>query len=60
MIGIVAPINLRPMAATGVTLGDIMIALAFAAAAAAAAASTFGGGGIGACNIVALIGESWV
>ncbi len=46
--GIVAPINLRPIKATGVVPGDVVIALTFAAAAAAAAvASTFVGGGVG-------------
>jgi hypothetical protein len=44
--GIVAPINLRPMAAMGILPGDVVIALAFTATAAVAvAASTFGGGG---------------
>jgi hypothetical protein len=57
--GIIVPINLRPMAATGVLLGDVVIALAFAAAA-AAAASTFVVGGDGVRDIVALLGESWV
>ncbi len=37
--GIIAPINLRPMTATGITPGYVVIALAFAAAAAAAAAA---------------------
>ena len=45
--GIVAPIDLRPMAAAGVLLGDVVIALAFVAAAAAAVALTFAGGGGG-------------
>ncbi len=43
--GIVAPINLRPMTATGVRPVDVVIALAFAAAAVAAVASTLEGGG---------------
>ncbi len=71
MFEIVTPIDLRPMAATGVPPGDIVIALAFAvaatavaaaaaAAAAAVVASTFGGGGVGVCDIVALLGKSWV
>jgi hypothetical protein len=34
--GIVVPINLRPMSAMSVLLGDVVIALAFAMAAAAA------------------------
>ncbi len=42
---IVAPINLRPMAATGILLGDVVIALAFVVVAAAVMASTFVGGG---------------
>jgi hypothetical protein len=58
--GIVMPINLRPMTATGILPGDVVIALAFAAAAAVAAASTFVGGGVEICNIVALLRESWV
>jgi hypothetical protein len=58
--GIIAPIYLRLMAATGVPLGDVVIALAFTGAAVAAAASMFGGGGVGVCNIIALLGESWV
>ncbi len=64
MLRIVALINLRPMTATGVLPGDVMIVLAFAAAAAvvagAAVASTFVGGGVRICNIVVLLGESWV
>ncbi len=44
MFGIVAPIGLRPMTATGILLGDIVIALAFAVAAAAAALTFVGGG----------------
>ncbi len=56
--GIIAPIDLRPMAETGILLGDVVIALVFAAA--VAAASTFVGGGDGVCDIVALLGESWV
>jgi hypothetical protein len=59
MFGIIAPINLRMMAATGVPLGDVVIALKFAAAA-AAVASTFGGGRVGVCDIVVLLGESLV
>ncbi len=43
---------------TGILPGDVVIALALAAA--AAAASTFIGGGVGICNIVALLGESWI
>ncbi len=44
------PINLRPMTATGILPGDVVISLAFTAAAAAAAvavvaALTFVGGG---------------
>ncbi len=57
---IIAPIDLRPMAATGVPLGDVVIALTFAEAAMAAMASTFGGGGVGFYDIVALLRESWV
>jgi hypothetical protein len=60
MFGIVTLIDLRLMAATGIPPGDIVIAFAFVAAAAAAAASIFGGGGAGVCDIVALLGESWV
>ncbi len=45
---------------TGILPGDIIIVLAFAAAAAVAAASTFVGGGVGICNIVVSLGESWV
>ncbi len=37
--GIIAPINLRPMTATGVLPGDVVIALAFVAVAAATAAA---------------------
>ncbi len=58
--GTVAPVNLRPMTATGIPPGDIVIVLAFVVAAAAAAATTFVGGGVVICNIVALLGESWV
>jgi hypothetical protein len=58
--GIIAPIDLRPMAATGILPGDVVIALAFAAVAAAVAASMFVGGGDGVRDIVALLGESWV
>jgi hypothetical protein len=58
--GIIAPINLRPMASTVVPLGDVVIVLIFAAAAAAAVALTLGGGGGGVCNILALLRESWV
>ncbi len=57
---IVAPIDLRPMTVTGILPGDIVNALTFVAMAAAAAALTFVGGGVGICNIVALLGESWV
>ncbi len=46
------------MAAIGVLPGDKGIALAFTAI--AAAASTFVGGGDKVCDIVALLGESWV
>jgi hypothetical protein len=46
MFGIVTPINLRPMTATGILPGDVMIALAFAAATVAVAvAFMFVGGG---------------
>ncbi len=58
--GIVVPIDLRPMTATGILPGDVVIVLAFAAAAAVAVASTFVGGGDGVCNMVVLLGESWV
>jgi hypothetical protein len=52
--GIVAPINLRPMTATGVPPVDAVIALAFVVAAVAAvAASAFVGGRVGICDIVA-------
>jgi hypothetical protein len=57
---IVTQIDLRLMAATGRLLRDVLIALAFAAAAAVAAAPAFGGGEVGVCNIVALLGVSWV
>ncbi len=60
MFGIILPINLRPMTATGIPPGDIMIALVFAVAAAVAAAATFVGGGVGIRDILALLGESWV
>ena len=46
------------MAAIGIPPGDKGIALAFVAI--AVVASTFVGGGDGVCNIVALLGESWV
>ncbi len=36
--GIIMPIDLRPMTATGIPPGDVVIALAFAAAVVAAAA----------------------
>jgi hypothetical protein len=52
---IIAPIDLRSMAAMGVPPGDVLIALTFPVA-----ASTFGGGGVGVCDIVALLGESLV
>ncbi len=58
--GIIMPINLRPIPATGVPPGGIVIVLAFVAAVAAAAASTFEGGGVGVCYILASLGESWV
>ncbi len=62
--GIIVPINLRPMAATGILPGDVVIALAFAVAAAVAvvavAASTIVGGGVGVRDIRASLGESWV
>ncbi len=56
---IIAPINLRPMAVTGILPGDIVIALAFAAAAAAAAAaaSTFVGGGDRVRDIIASLSD---
>ncbi len=57
--GIIMPINLRPMAATGILPGDVVIALVFAAVA-AAAALTFVGGGDGVCNTIESLGESWV
>ncbi len=60
LFGIVTPIDLRPMTATGILPGDVVIALAFAAAAAAVVALLFVGGGVGICNIVALLKESWV
>ncbi len=58
--GIVVRINLWPMAETGVPPRDAVIALMFAAAMVGVAASTFGGGGVGVCNNIALLGESWV
>ncbi len=59
--GIITQIDLRPMTATGILPGDVVIALLFVAAAAAAAALTlFIGGGVGICDIVASLGESWV
>jgi hypothetical protein len=58
--GIVAPIDLRPMAVMGIPPGDVVIALAIVEAVAVAAALTFAGGGVGVCNIIALLGESWV
>ncbi len=59
--GIVTPIVLRLMTATGIPPQDIVIALAFAVAAVAAAvASTLVGGGVRICDIIALLGESWV
>ncbi len=58
-IRIVALIDLRPVAATGIPLGDVVIVLAFVVAA-AAVASTFVGEGVGICSIVALLRESWV
>jgi hypothetical protein len=45
MFGIVMLINLRPMTATGVLLGDVVIVLVFMVAAAAAVALTFVGVG---------------
>jgi hypothetical protein len=62
------PLTILPVAATGVPPGVLVFALAFVAVAAAAAvaavaaaaASMFGGGGVGVCNIIALLGESWV
>ncbi len=54
------PINLRSMAAMGVLPGDVVIAHPFVAAAVVAAASMFGGGGVGVCDTVALLGESWI
>ncbi len=61
MFRIVAPVNLRPMTATCIPPENVVIALAFAAmVASAAAASTFVGGGVGICNTVALLGESWI
>jgi hypothetical protein len=45
MFGIVMPTDLRPMAATGITLGDVMIVLVFAEATAAAALTLVEGGG---------------
>jgi hypothetical protein len=47
------------MAVMGVPLGDKGITLAFAVTAAVAVA-TFVGGGVGVCNIIALLRESWV
>ncbi len=58
--GIVAPIDLRPMAVTGIPPGDIVIALAFGLAVVVVVALIFGGGGVGVCNIVMLLRESWV
>ncbi len=61
MFGIIALINLRPMTASGVPLGDVVIALVFAVAVVAAVvASTFVGGGVGIRDIIASFGESWV
>ncbi len=56
---IVTPIDLRPMAATGVPPDDVVIALTLAAAA-MVVALMFGGGGLGVCKIVVLLRESWV
>ncbi len=56
--GILVPIILRPMTATGVMPGDIVIVLVFAAAAAVAA--TFVEGGVGICNIIVSLRKSWV
>ncbi len=39
----------------GVPLGVVKFALIFAVV-----ASTFGGGGVKVCNIIELLGESWV
>jgi hypothetical protein len=47
------PLTFLPIAATGVPLGDFVVA-------AAAAASTFGGEGVEVCNTITLLGESWV
>jgi hypothetical protein len=47
------------VAAMGVPLGVVMAAAAVAAVTAAAALS-FRGGGVEVCNIIALLGESWV
>jgi hypothetical protein len=49
------------VAAMGALPVVVVFVLAFAVAAvAAAAALMFGGGGVEICNIIALLGESWV
>ncbi len=63
-LGFVLP-TFPPMAAAGIPQGDIVLELTFlavaaAAVAAAVVASMFGGGGVEVCNIIALLGESWV
>ncbi len=57
---VIALTSAAAAAATGFLLGDVAMALTFKVTATAAAASTFGGGGVGVCDIVALLGESWV
>ena len=48
------------MATMGFMPEYVVMVLAFRATAAAAVELTFGGGGGGVCNIIALLGESWV
>ena len=57
MIVLVFAAAAAAMAEIGIPLGDKGIALMFVATAVAAAILE---GGVGVCNIVALLGESWV
>ncbi len=52
--------TLMLMATMGFMPEYVVMVLAFRATAAAAVELTFGGGGGGVCNIIALLGESWV